>query len=69
MKTDAVNHLKCSVFKKHNCYLVPERKLENFFKFKEEKKFNRRNTLSILRIKFFSDAEIEKISSFRSGTI
>ena len=32
-------------------YLVPERKLENFFKFKEGKNFNRRNTLSISRIK------------------
>ena len=32
-------------------YLVPERKLENFFKFKEGLNFNRRNTWRILRIK------------------
>jgi hypothetical protein len=58
-------------------YSVPERKIENFFKFKEGANFNRRNTLSILRIalklhcvpKFKPDAEIGKISSFRSGTI
>jgi len=55
---------------------VPERKLENFFKFKEVANFNRRNTWSILRIalklhcvpKFKPDTEIGKISSFRSGT-
>ena len=56
---------------------MPERKLENFFKFKEGANFNRRNTSSILRIalklhcvpKFKPDAEIGEISSFRSGTI
>jgi len=55
---------------------VPERKLENFFKFKEGANFNRRNTWGILRIalklhcvpKFKPDAEIGEISSFRSGT-
>ena len=31
--------------------IVPERKLENFFRFKEDTNFNRRNTWSILRIK------------------
>ncbi|MBU4504290.1 MAG: hypothetical protein KJ635_06300, partial [Proteobacteria bacterium] len=56
---------------------MPERKLENFFKFKEGANFNHRNTWSISRIalklhcvpKFKPDAEIGKISSFRSGTI
>ena len=55
---------------------MSERKLEKFFKFKEGANFNRRNTLSILRIalklhcvpKFKPDAKIGKISSFRSGT-
>ena len=34
-------------------YLVPERKLGFFVKIKEDQNFNRRNTLSILRIKIF----------------
>jgi len=34
-------------------YLVSERKLGFFVKIKEDKNFNRRNTLSILRIKIF----------------
>jgi hypothetical protein len=39
---------------------VPERKLENFFKFKKGANFNRRNTLSILRIalKVSADASL-----------
>ena len=32
-------------------YLVSERKPDSFSKFKEDEDFNRRNTLSILRIK------------------
>ena len=34
-------------------YLVSERKLGFFVKVKEDQNFNRRNTLSILRIKIF----------------
>jgi hypothetical protein len=34
-----------------HAYVVPERKLENFFEFKESANFNHRNTWSILRIK------------------
>jgi len=34
-----------------NTILVPERKIENFFKFKESANFNCRNTWSILRLK------------------
>ena len=34
-------------------YVVPERKLENFFEFKESVNFNHRNTLSISRIKIY----------------
>jgi len=37
-------------FHKRPPYLVPERKLENFFKFKEGENFNHRNTL-----KYFED--------------
>jgi len=42
---------KCLLFYFDEQYLVRERKLENFFKFKEGENFNRRNTLSILRTK------------------
>ena len=49
--------------------MFSNRTARNFFKFMEGENFNRRNTLSILRIKFSPDAEIGKISSFRSDTI
>jgi len=48
---------------------VPERKLGFFVKVKEDQNFNRRDTLSILGLKFLSDAEIGEKDSFRSGTI
>jgi len=54
---------------------VPERKLDSFSKFKEGENFNRRNTLSILRIalklhcvpKFEPDTEIEQKGVFFKG--
>jgi len=49
--------------------LVSERKLGFFVKVKEDQNFNRRNICNILRIKIFSDAEIDEKDSFRSGTI
>jgi len=53
-------------------YIVPERKLENFFKFKEDANFNHRNTWSISRIalklhcvpKFEPDADIGQKGTF-----
>jgi len=48
-----------------NSYLVPERKLENFFKFKEGENFDHRNTL-----KYFEDQnlsltqKLEKLAVF-----
>ena len=46
-----MNHDIClRVICSGNSYLVPERKLENFVKFKEGDNFNHRNTL-----KYFED--------------
>ncbi len=50
-------------------YLVPERKLGFFVQIKEGENFNHRNTLSISRVKFESDADMGEKDSFRSGTI